>query len=54
MREFKEATLPALNELKINYVKWTGNNFNEVRDFVEHFKTSFLHKSIGFITNYYV
>ena len=38
MRNFKKATLPALDELEINYVKWTGNNFNEVRDFVEHFK----------------
>lgn len=38
MRNFKKAILPALDELEINYVKWTGNNFNEVRDFVEHFK----------------
>lgn len=38
MRKFKKATLPALNELEIHYVKWTGNNFNEVHDFVEHFK----------------
>lgn len=40
MRNFKKATLPALDELEINYVKWTGNNFNEIRDFVEHFKIS--------------
>ena len=38
MRDFKKAMLPALDELEIHYVKWTGNNFNEVRDFVEHFK----------------
>lgn len=38
MREFKKAVLPPLKSLEINYVKWTGNNFEEVRDFVENFK----------------
>lgn len=38
MREFKKAVLPPLKALEINYVKWTGNNFEEVRDFVENFK----------------
>lgn len=38
MRQFKTAKLPALDELKIHYVKWTGNNFNEIRDFIECFK----------------
>lgn len=38
MRNFKKAILPALDELEIHYVKWTGNNFSEVRDFIENFK----------------
>ena len=38
MGKFKKAMLPPLKALEINYVKWTGNNFEEVRAFVEHFK----------------
>lgn len=38
MKEFKKAILPPLKALEINYVKWTGNNFEEVHDFVENFK----------------